>query len=154
MGVKFVKPTHELVQAIAMDMREADVNEIWASDHYTPVTGLMESWKTSEYSSIFMADNEPCLMVGLAVYSTLGGVGIPWLLGSNAMMKHGSQFMRMGPAVIDEMLNICPKLVNYVHKENEVSVRWLKRVGFEFDEAVPYGVEKELFHRFHLERIV
>ena len=152
MEVKFIKPTDELIQAIAADMRQADVDEIWASNHYTPIDGLMESWKVSDYSAVVVINNEPCVMVGLVIANILGGVGVPWLMGSNAIMKYKSSFMRYGPELIEQMLDVCPKLVNYVHVKNKASVRWLKQVGFKFDDPVPYGAEQELFHRFHLQR--
>jgi hypothetical protein len=152
--VKFIRPTYELVEAIASDMRQADIDEVWVASHNTPINALIKSWKYSDYSAIMTVNNEPCLMVGLLIHDMLSGVGIPWLLSCNTMLKYRSHFLKQAPGVINQMLSICPTLVNYAYAENVTSIQWLKKLGFKFDEPEPYGLEKKLFHRFHLEREV
>ena len=153
MEVKFVKPNQNLIEFIARNMRQADVDEIWASHHHRPLEALMSSWKVSDYSVIIVVNGEPCVMLGLVIHDILSGTGSPWLLGTDNALKYKSQFILRVPAVIDEMLAKCPTLINYVHVKNEASVRWLKRIGFIFDDPAPYGLENELFYRFHTERI-
>lgn len=153
MEVKFVKPTRELVEAIAADMRQADAAEVWASSHYTPVEAMMSSWEASDRSMIVTVNNEPCVMIGLVIRDILSGAGIPWLLGTDNALKYKRHFLTQVPDVIDEMLAICPRLYNYVHARNKISVNWLKRIGFTIDEPVPFGCDNELFHKFHLERV-
>jgi len=150
--VKFIKPTRELVEAIAADMRQADIDEVWASNHYTPAEAMLSSWKASDRSMIVTVNNEPCVMIGLVIRDILSGGGIPWLLGTENALKYKRYFLTQVPDVIDEMLTICPRLYNYVHAKNKISVNWLKRIGFIIDEPVPFGCDNELFHRFHLER--
>jgi hypothetical protein len=150
--VKFVKPTPELMQVIASDMRQADVDEVWASNQYTPLEALHEGFKRSELSVVVTVNDEPCVMLGLVVHSALTGSGIPWLLGTNNALNYKRNFFTQVPDVIDAMLDVCPRLFNYVHVENKVSIRWLKRIGFTFDDPIPYGHSGELFHKFYLER--
>lgn len=151
--VKFVKPTRELIEALAADMRQADVDEIWASNHHTPIEALMNGLAKSDRSVIVTVDDEPCVMLGLVIRDILSGAGVPWLLGTETALKHKRKFLTQVPVVIDEMLTICPRLFNYVHVDNKVSIKWLKRIGFTIDEPVPYGRDNELFHKFHLERV-
>lgn len=151
--IKFVKPTIELVEAIAEDMRQADADEIWSSDNYTPLEALMQGWKISDRVTIVTVNNEPCVMFGLVICDILTGTGNLWMLGTNNSLNYKRQFLIRTPMVIDEMLKICPKLFNYVHVENKISIRWLKWLGFNLDEPIVYGVEKELFHKFHIERV-
>ena len=153
MGAEFVKPTRELVEAIAADMRQADADEVWVSSHQTPIEALLEGWKASDFAVIVTVDGEPCVMMGLVIRDILTGAGVPWLLGTENALKHKRHFIAQVPAVIDEMLTACPRLFNYVHAENKVSIRWLKRIGFTIDDPMPYGLDEELFHRFHLERV-
>jgi hypothetical protein len=150
--VKFVKPTKELIEALAADMRQADVDEIWASNHHTPIEALTNGLAISDRCAVVTVDGEPCVMLGLVIRDILSGSGVPWLLGTEAALKHKRKFLTQVPAVIDEMLNICPRLFNYVHADNKVSIKWLKRVGFTLDDPAPYGRDKESFHRFYLER--
>jgi len=150
--VKFLQPTTELIQVIADDMRQADIDEIWASNHQTPADALLEGFEISDYSVVITVDDEPCVMLGLVIHDILAGTGVVWLLGTNAALKHKRHFITQVPNIIDEMLDICPKLFNYVHIDNEVSIRWLKRIRFTFDKPAPYGYDRELFHKFYLER--
>ncbi len=151
--VKFVEPTLDLIQVIADDMRQADVDEVWSSNHFTPVEALMTGWGNSHSSVVITVNDEPCVMLGLVIHDILTGSGIPWLLGTNNALKYKRNFFTQVPDVIDEMLDTCPKLFNYVHVDNKVSIRWLKRIGFTFDDPIPYGYNNELFHKFYLERL-
>jgi len=150
--VKFIKPTQELIEAIAADMRQADADEVWASNHHTPIESLMRSWKVSNRSVIVTVNDEPCVMLGLVIHDILSGTGSPWLLGTENALKYKRHFLTEVPAVIDEMLAICPSLFNYVHTENKVSMKWLEWIGFTIDEPLPYGCDNALFHKFTLER--
>jgi len=150
--VKFLQPTTELIKSIAVDMRQADIDEIWASNHQTPGEALLKGFKISDYSVVITVNDELCVMLGLVIHDILAGTGVVWLLGTNNALKYKRHFITQVPDVIDEMLDICPKLFNYVHVDNEVSIRWLKRIGFTFDEPAPYGYDRESFHKFYLER--
>ena len=152
MGVKFVKPTYELIEAIAADMRQADIDEVWASDNHTPIEALLISWGLSYKSVIVTVDDEPCVMIGIVIRDILAGTGVPWMLGTNRALKHKRHFIEQVPDVIDQMLDICPKLMNYVHDRNKVSIGWLKRIGFTMGDPEKYGPNGELFRRFYLER--
>jgi len=150
--VKYVKPTVELVEEIARNMRQADVEEVWASDNFTPLEALMSSWKMSEYTVVITINDEPCVMMGLVIRDILSGNGIPWMLGTDTALKYKKKFFTEVPDVMTQMLSICPRLYNYVHSKNEVSIKWLKWIGFILCDPEPYGCEKELFHKFYIER--
>ena len=150
--VEFVKPTVELIEKIAADMRDEDVAEIWASHHHTPLESLMSGWEVSDLSTIVMGDDEPLVMFGLVKKDILSGSGTVWLLGANRAMQYKREFLTQSKPVIDEMLTICPRLCNMVHAKNKTSIRWLRWLGFTIEEPTQQGPDKELFHRFHLER--
>lgn len=150
--VKYLRPTSELVRGIAENMRQADADEVWASDNFTPMEAMMESWKASDYSVVITVDDEPCVMIGLVIRDILSGNGIPWMLGTDAALKHQKKFFTEVPAVIEQMLSVCSKLHNRVHCKNVASVRWLKRIGFTMLEPEPYGPENEMFRKFYIER--
>jgi len=42
-------------------------------------------------------------------------------------------------------------LINFVHAENEVSIQWLRALGFTIHKAVPHGPHGSLFHPFTME---
>lgn len=151
--VEFVKPDQWMVEAIAADMRQADSDEVWASDHHTPIEALMFGWQHSDHVAIVMCEGEPLVMIGLVKKDILTGSGIVWLLGSNAALKYKREFFTCTAPVIEEMLTICPRLCNMVHSKNKDSIRWLKWLGFTIEDPIPHGPEGEYFHRFHLERV-
>lgn len=150
--VNYVKPTVELVEEIAKNMRQADIDEVWASDNFTPLEALMSSWEHSKYTTVITVNDEACVMMGLVMRDILSGHGVPWVLGTDNALKYKRGFFTEAPAIMDQMLNICPLLHNYVHCKNKISIRWLKRIGFTMCEPEPYGVEQELFHKFYIER--
>lgn len=152
MAVEYLEPTVELVEEIARNMRQADIDEAWASDNLEPLPALMKSWKMSDYSVVISIDGEACVMIGLVRHDLLSGNGVPWMLGTDASLKHKKRFFTEVPDVIADMLKVCSKLYNYVHCKNRVSVRWLKTLGFIFEDPAPYGCEQELFQKFYIER--
>lgn len=149
--VKFGKPTPEAIKFIADNMREADAVEVRASGGYTPIEALELSMKKSIRSVIVYADDVPLTALGVAPKGILSDVGIPWLLSAEQSLKHKREFLKLSPPVIDEMLDIYPKLINYVHNKNKLSIRWLKWLGFTIENPEPIRTG-ELFHRFHIER--
>jgi hypothetical protein len=151
-GVKFLKPTRELIEAVAADMRQADVDEIWASGHLTPLSALLDGCEISDYTVVVVVNDVPCVVLGLVIRDILTGTGVPWLLGTDGALKYKRHFLIQVPEIINEMLTVCPRLFNYVHTENKVSIKWLKRIGFTLGDPVEYGCEGELFHKFYLER--
>lgn len=150
--IEFVPPTDELVRSIAADMRPADVAEVWAASHSTPLQALMKGWRESDYVTVATCEGQPLVMFGLVKRGILSSAGVPWMLGAQVSLKHRREFLNRSPAVIDEMLTICPNLYNMVHSKNRDSIRWLKWLGFTIDDPVVHGREGELFHKFHMQR--
>jgi len=150
--IEFVRPTVEMVESIAADMRQADIDEVWASNHHTPLESMMKGWEASDFSTVAMCDGEPLVMIGLVKRDVLSGSGVVWMLGANRAMKYKKEFFRQTKPVIDEMLTICPRLCNMVHEKNTGSIQWLKWLGFTIGEPIPHGSDGELFRRFYLER--
>lgn len=147
----WVKPTQAMVESIAADMRQADVEEVWASNHHTPLESLVKGWEMSDLSTVALCDGEPLVMIGLVKRDVLSGSGVIWMLGANRALNHKKEFFRQTKPIIDEMLTVCPRLCNMVHSKNTSSILWLKWLGFSIDDPIPHGPDGELFHRFHLE---
>lgn len=151
--VEFVPVTPEGLNHIADNMRDADAAEVWASNRFTPRGALRVSVKASDYNTMVLGDGEPIAVLGLRVHDILTGTGVPWLLGTEvAATKYRRYFLTQSKDIIGDMLTVCPKLFNYVHDENTVSIEWLKWLGFEMDDPQPYGCEGELFRKFYLEK--
>ena len=69
--VKFLEPNADLIRLIADDMRQADADEVWSSNHFTPLEALTAGWTKSHVSVVITVDDEPCVMLGLVIHDIL-----------------------------------------------------------------------------------
>jgi hypothetical protein len=148
----FSPPTDEAIEHIAANMRELDAAEIMASHGHEPLDALKIGKSVSDYSAIVHYKDIPCAMFGLNKGDILSCTGIPWMLGTHDVSKDVRGFLSESKAILNEMLDLAPRLFNYVHAENKPSIVYLKHLGFTIDKPKSYGVKKELFHRFSLEK--
>ena len=70
-----------------------------------------------------------------------------WLIATASFERHARTSLRLGRRILPKLLENFDELVNYVRVDNRASLNWLKHLGFEISEAVPYGAAKQLFHR-------
>jgi hypothetical protein len=136
-----------------MFMREADRVEVRASHGHSPVEALLRGVEVSDMvETVVDEDGTPFAILGVAPRCRLTGNGAPWLLGTDDVVKNRRAMVQDAGPVLDRMMNLYPSLENYVHCDNRISVRWLKSIGFKFDEPVviPYSGEK--FMRFHMKK--
>jgi RimJ/RimL family protein N-acetyltransferase len=85
--------------------------------------------------------------------SLLSWTGNPWLLGTDALRRVSREFLRQCPDYVTRMQERFPRLENFVHAENRLSLRWLKWCGFTLEET-PVKIHGEDFYLFRRERHV
>ena len=125
------------VDYVCTHMRQADKTEIWASHRRTPKQAAIVCGNVSPH--IALVDGVPCIIFGCTR-------GTPWLLATPLIQTIGVRFIRGSKDFVDEWLDQYKVLENYVHADNEVSIQWLKWLGFSFKETVIVNDEK--FIRF------
>tara|TARA_R110000787_G_C13443394_1_gene446754 strand:- start:33669 stop:34076 length:408 start_codon:yes stop_codon:yes gene_type:complete len=134
-------------------MREQDVREVAASHGHAPYEALQFSVKNSQFSTVASISGEPFCVFGLSTgESAITHVGSPWMLGTKKVSVYRRPFLRASFDVVEDMLKESDLLVNHVHVENHVSIKWLRALGFTIESPVEYGINKELFHQFHLRK--
>ena len=75
--------------------------------------------------------------------------GSPWLVGSDKLLETKRVMLPVSAKWVEEMNDLHPLMLNYVHAENKVSMKWLKSLGFQFINLVKeYGVGKQPFYQF------
>lgn len=149
MGVKAVGVEAWHLDYLAANMRPADRAEVFATGVHTDLRHALEqSVAFSTHCVVFMADDTPLCVMGVAPVSLASGVGSPWLLGSVAMTQHIRILLPFAAPYIRLMLRIYPSLENHVHAENRQAVRWLRASGFTVHPAEPWGLAGAQFHRF------
>lgn len=128
-----IKPAHPAhVARIANRIREIDAAECAAVGH-TPKQALRSSLRASTFALTVLLDDRPVAMLGVTPFSVLEGIGSPWLLGTDEVLKGARQFLTVGPRVVTAMQREWPKLQNYVGAENRQAIRVLKMLGFTVD---------------------
>lgn len=147
MIVELLVARPEDVPALVADAREQDVQEMQAlGDTYEGA--LRKSLDISTWAVTGCVDGVPVCMFGVAPGSVLGGTGIPWMLGTNALVQHEKAFLRRCRGVVDAMRRTYPSLVNIVDERNTTAKKWLAWLGFRFDpHSFQFGS-----HRFRVFR--
>lgn len=152
MAAKVEIVTAELrhVNGIARRMRADDVAECAAFGH-TPKQALRYGVLFSDKVWTALVDGRPEAIFGVAVRSALAGDGTPWMLGTDAIYRHGRELLAYGPAIISTLFGSTPRLSNLVSARNGRAIRLLRRWGFEIGSEVTMigGVE---FLPFSVER--
>jgi hypothetical protein len=139
------------VEALVADPRPADVREMQAMGT-TFEAALTDSVRLSDWVAVGTVDDVPVCAFGVAPASVLGGLGVPWLLGTSALDRGGvalaRDFLPASRRAVDAMAATYPRLINVIDARNTRAIRWLRWLGFTFDESpVPIGG-----HRFHVFR--
>ena len=132
---------------LAHNLRQADKDEVFASNGLQPLEALTISYEMTETCyTITDLEGKPIGMFGVSGNDIFG---CPWMLASDGILGIQRQFLRQGREWIEQASAEYPVLINYVHRDNHKAIRWLKFLGFTFTCLVPeYGVGKEPFYQF------
>jgi hypothetical protein len=128
-------------------MRSQDAREVMASHGKEPLEALLESFRvSSECFTIIHEDGEIVGMYGIADCNIFAS---PWLLGTDKLPETKRVMLPVSAKWVEEKNNQYPLLLNYVHVDNTVSMRWLKTLGFKFIKLdKEHGVGREPFYQF------
>lgn len=149
--IQLVKPTYEHAMFIARTMRDEDLVEVTASGS-NPVSAMMSGYRSEFALSVLSEGDIPLCMLGVNPLCKLTGAGVPWLLSSKYALQYKREFLEQSPPIIEEMLSVYPKLENYVHVKNRLSIRWLSWLGFYVDKSQPVIMPSgETFYKFTME---
>lgn len=140
------------IVALVVDMREADIDEVTAATGGRDLGSIVRaSVAASVGPRTALIDGEVACIFGVApLGGMLGRTGAPWMLGTHLLDRHPGALMRHCRRYVADMLALYPRLVNFVDARNVRSIRWLKRLGFTFHPAAPYGEAGLPFHRFEM----
>lgn len=152
MSKQIVPTTKEHILELAETMRQADIDEIWASSHKTPLSALTDSVALSPEPFTGLMDGKVVCIFGVYQLSILDDAGVPWLLGSDLVKKASYTFLRVNKVYVEEIKKRYNVLENYVDCRNKEAITWLKWLGFKLEDPVPYGADQLPFHRFEYRR--
>lgn len=142
------------INGLARDIRRADIEELQEALGIPIRYALEQCLVGSLKASKIVAGGKIVAIFGDAVHDVMGSVGVPWLISTIHVERHAREFLRVCQPAVREMLERHAHLRNYVDVRNHHAVRWLKWLGFQFGEPVPYGPHRMPFYPFHLNREV
>ena len=151
MRAQIVPATAEHIAAIAGDARQADIDELWAVGRTTPADALERGLRASSQAWTALLDGVPVAMFGAAPYSILGGMGTPWMVGSNGLRSWSGQreLLRVSWPAVEAMQAQFPKILfNVVDQRNTSAQRWLRWLGFQLLDPIPVGPDGAAFTPF------
>lgn len=141
----------EDIAVLVKNMREHDKQEVNAATRMGIWNAVETSVTMSTYSKTGLVNDELVCMWGVCPISLLSSSGSPWMLGTDLIEKRQRVFLRRSKPWLDDIRKDYRYLENFVDARNVLSVKWLKWLGFEMDEAEPYGIHGEPFHKFTME---
>ena len=149
--LELLTPTPQDIEHITANLRAADACELQAV--YGLEVDLLHCLTLSVAVSddVYVAVNaagEPVALTGVASVSLLGGLGCPWLLGTNALLRYPRDIVTHGRQLVRKWDSKYSHMFNYVDSRNTRSIAWLQRIGFVIPPAQPHGRQGLPFHRF------
>lgn len=149
--IEVIPSTPEHVRLLGNAMREPDAQEITCLG-LSPHKVLWRSYKTAVMRRTALVDGVVAAMWGVAG-EVLGRNGAPYLVTGPACDSVSPvRFARIYRAEVAEMLNLFPRLENYVHCKHFAAVRMLGVAGFSFGPPVEIQGFRELFRKFEIQR--
>lgn len=148
---RITRATEQHVDAMAPNVRQADINELAAASGNAPREALMQGLNASGgYAWAGLADDEVVCIFGVAPLNLLSDVGIPWMLGTPLIEKHSRVFLRRSKKYVEAMRERYGRLYNFVDDRNDAAKQWLAWLGFTLHEPEPYGVSGLPFRKFEM----
>lgn len=140
MATTFKYPLEDDIQKFADDIRDCDREEIAVHvPLLSVVDALRASVECSEFVQIAYVDDKPVVIFG--VNRLDASCGSVWLMATNEIDNVNREFIRQSKVKLDEMFDKtgCESLKNIVLVKNDLHVRWLKWLGFDFGSLVVYN---------------
>jgi hypothetical protein len=139
------------VALIASRARRADRDELWAASRMTPAEALLYGMaEGNAFTGI--VEGEPVCMFGIVRANVLGGLGVPWLVGTDGIERNARAFLRESRPVFDALRTGYHTLANHVDERNAVAHRWLRWLGFTLLQPEPHGPDGLPFRPFYWRR--
>lgn len=139
---------------LSMFMRPADVTEVMLSHGHTPEEAVINAVRTSRHAYRVTANGSLICMFGVCDDRLAKGTGVPWMLSKPSVTKYPTHIMRIGLRTVKSWMREYDLLMNAVWAGNDTSIRWLKRIGFEFGDPVALGPQQAPFYAFFKARRV
>ncbi len=154
---KYIAATARDIAHLAAHLRQSDINEMTAKhgDNVDVLEVIRMSIFLTPNAKIRVSDTtgEAIAALGIAPLDSHKGIGLPWMVGTDAVGEYPAAFIIEGREFVERGLHHFKMLENYVDARNLKSISWLRKIGFTIHPAEPFGEKGELFHRFTAVRV-
>jgi hypothetical protein len=146
--IEIVRYRPEHGEYVASHMRHMDRKEIYYMSAIGPGPAVACTVAHAVAAWAALVDGVPVCIFGITRATRLSDIGVPWLLGTDALDDHGMALAVNSRKYFRRMVDCFPKMENHVLAENDRVVRWLRWLGFDMEEPAPYGAFGQMFIRF------
>ncbi len=148
--IEIIETTKEHVEYLANNLRKLDEKELFYMRGKNAKEELRISVEYSIWTKSVLYNDECIAIFGFAKHNANDSKGVPWLLASDKLQKLSIRIARLCPFYINKMLEDAQYLENYILSEHTHSIKWLKWLGFSFDEPQEFGIFNKQYRRFYL----
>lgn len=134
--ITMLPATEEDARELAPLLRVEDRLEVLALG-LDPIEGLLQSLAGAQESWTYRAEGQIVCMAGITPLSLIGRTGVPWLLGSELVIRHRRSFMVETRRAVARWLTHFDVLTNIVDARYDAAIRWLGWLGFEIGDPFP-----------------
>lgn len=140
-------------EVVSLPLREADRDELAALSELSVEECIEFSITNSELTWVIV-NNQGSIVGVFGLSSTKDTnrdpVGVPWMLSAETLNDFKYAFSKHSMGVVADMLERYPYLSNYVDSRNELSIKWLRWLGFTIhtDEEFYFKDKTVAFYRF------
>lgn len=138
--------TPEIVRAISAHadamaplLRPFDREEIAIMFGPDPAEMLRHGIERSSHAYAAIEGGVPFAIGGVVPLSMMGGEGMPWMLGTQGVVRNRRWFLRESRRQLARVFDTYDHLHNVCDARYEKSVRWLRWLGFTIGDPVPVG---------------
>ena len=136
MNIEFVTADYPDAADIAMRLRQADVLELARLSREDPWTAIRTSIEGDGEAWIAKVNGVPEIVFGCGRTAILGRRAHPWLLGTDAIDRLAFPMLRTTRGFVQRWAREHALLENLVDATNTRTIRWLKALGFTFDDPI------------------
>jgi len=125
-------PTPSDLDGVLDNLRDIDRIELEAGAFETAEEHLLLSAQDALDMWVLRQDGTPVVLAGINPPASEVNIGIPWMVATPSIEKHPMAFAKRLVTIRDLMFLWYPTLANYAMVDNNIMVRFLEWLGFEF----------------------
>lgn len=139
----------EDVAYVAYYLREADRIELALAQPQRPEKAIIDGIQYSLWTNVLCDNGIPTVIYGVSK-TDLDGCGSPWMVATDGIARVKRGFLRSSVAEVDRMQRGFRILANQVHRANDISISWLRWLGFTVDDKQALGPRGEFYNFWRL----